>query len=294
MWERSEAQMAGSCCYGCNGQVFRRCGIATLSDLKTSEWGILFTKLESVQSEFLAKEAEFRSPDYQWPSDSLHTWSRVWEYSYTYDFLFSWRKELGSAPVVADVGSGVTFFPIAAARLGYTVVCTDIDPVCGQDLPRAARVVPHGPGTMSFRLMDSAKLPFEDEEVDALYCISVLEHIPDFENMIVEMARVLKPSGRLILTVDLDLNGKHEIGVERYLDLRTALRQCFDLAAPEVTVHPADQLTTINGPYPLRTLKGIDRFSFQVRQRIKPWFGRKPDSLMDYELCVAGFVLRRY
>lgn len=121
------------------------------------------------------------------------------------------------------MGSGVTFFPLALSKLGYTVICTDTDPVCQKDLPRAAKAIAPDSTAVSFRLTDGKILPFRDREVDAIYCISVLEHVPRFENTVLEMARVLKSGGRLILTIDLDLNGKHEIGKERYLDLRSAL-----------------------------------------------------------------------
>ena len=209
--------------YGAGGRTFNRCGLAALSDLSTDEWKRIFARLETVQNEFLAKESEFRSPEYQWPRDALHNWSRVWEYAYAYYFLNEWKPELGAAPTIADLGSGVTFFPFALSKLGYTVICTDTDPVCEKDLPRAARALGSDSSKVSFRLTNGDTLPFRDSEVDAIYCVSVLEHIPKFENTVIEMARVIKSGGRLILTIDLDLNGKHEIGKERYLDLRSAL-----------------------------------------------------------------------
>jgi SAM-dependent methyltransferase len=288
------AEMAERTTRDNNGHIFRRCGIAALSDLKNEHWINTFAQLEKIQSDFLAKEAEFRSSDYKWPKDTLHNWSRAWEYCYVYDFLCNLKAELGSAPVVADIGSGVTFFPTAVARLGYAVVCSDIDPLCARDLPRVADAVHHKPGALSFRLTDGMALPFQNEEVDAVYCISVLEHIPSFEETIGEMARILKSRGMLILTVDLDLNGKHDIGVDGYLALRRALERYFDFAAPEITVHPVDQLTTANSPYPLRIFKGIERLWFNGKQFIKPVFGRRPSALLDYELTVAGFVLQRY
>jgi SAM-dependent methyltransferase len=259
--------------------------------LKTEEWQRLFAELEAIQCDFLAKEPEFRSPEYQWPRDALHNWSRVWEYAYAYDFLRECRRE--PAMVVADLGSGVTFFPFAVARLGYSVICTDTDPVCAHDLPRAAKATSHAPGSLTFRPTNGDTLPFGDEELDAIYCISVLEHIERPENTVQEMARVLKPEGWLILTIDLDMNGRHQIGIGAYRQLRCALASWFDLAMPELTVHPADQLTTANSPYPLFAPKGFARKWYDAKQLIKPLLGRKPGQLLDYELCVGGFALRR-
>lgn len=67
----------------------------------------------------------------------------------------------------------------------------------------------------------------------------------------------------------------------------------MELAVPEVTVHPTDQLTSTNGPYPLFTPRGVERKWYEFKQSIKPLLGRKPGQLLDYELCVAGFVLTK-
>src|SRR5262245_56761239 len=114
-------------------------GIAALADLGTSAWRGLFGALEEQQRRFLAHEHEFRSRGYRWPRDPLHQWSRCWEYPFAYHHLQAFRARLpaDAQPLALDVGSGVTFFPFAAAELGYRVLCTDIDPVCETDLARA-------------------------------------------------------------------------------------------------------------------------------------------------------------
>ena len=50
------------------------------------------------------------------------------------------------------------------------------------------------------------KLPFEDNEVDILYCSEVIEHIPDPEAFLVEIKRVLNPQGYLIITTPNEPN----------------------------------------------------------------------------------------
>lgn len=55
-----------------------------------------------------------------------------------------------------------------------------------------------------FILIDGFKLPFPDNYFDAIYCLSVLHHIPSRFyrlELLKEFKRVLKPRGRLILTV---------------------------------------------------------------------------------------------
>jgi SAM-dependent methyltransferase len=151
----------------------------------------------------------------------------------------------------------------------------------------------HDSGAVTFRLTDGHTLPFDDGELDAIYCISVLEHIERPDDTVLEMARVLRPNGRLIVTFDLDMNGKHEIGPVGYRRLRTALCQSFELAVPEVTIHPGDQLNTTNSPYPLFSPTGLAREWYKFKQSLKPFLGRKPDQLLDYDLRVAGFSLRK-
>ena len=45
---------------------------------------------------------------------------------------------------------------------------------------------------------DVQQLPFEDESFDAALAAWMLYHVPDVERGIAELARVLKPGGRLV------------------------------------------------------------------------------------------------
>jgi SAM-dependent methyltransferase len=173
------------------------------------------------------------------------------------------------------------------------VVCTDVDRVCEQDLARAAAVVDHRPGAVTFRPTDGARLPFEDGELDAMYCVSVLEHVPDFESLIEETARVLKPGGLFLLTVDIDLRGDMELGVAPHRKLVAALGRAFAYGWPETTIHPADLLDSSSGPYGVQAPAGWRRRRFLFRQRVKALLGRKPHPLLPYRLAVQAFALVR-
>ena len=229
--------------------IFDRSGLAALSDLQTPEWHELFGPLENMQAEFLSHEPGFRSLEYKWPRDPLHNWSRCWEYPYVYHHLLKWRSKVPKNPRVVDVGSGVTFFPFAVARLGCGVSCVDIDPICERDLMRAACCVPCAPGHVNFRYASGSLLPFSTEEIDAVYCISVIEHMPDF-SVLKEIHRILKPGGLFLLTFDLDLRGDQEIGPVRYRQLKEGLRALFAENHDE-TVHPTDILTSSNSLFPV-------------------------------------------
>lgn len=58
--------------------------------------------------------------------------------------------------------------------------------------------------TIEFRVADAQKLPFANKHFQAVFCLEALEHIPDAKKAILEMKRVLKPGGYLILLVPTD------------------------------------------------------------------------------------------
>ncbi|NTU74088.1 class I SAM-dependent methyltransferase [Candidatus Roizmanbacteria bacterium] len=60
----------------------------------------------------------------------------------------------------------------------------------------------------------------ESESQDIVYCIFVLEHIPNFEPVINEITRVLKLGGKYFLTIDIDLMCNFELGNEKYKKLQ--------------------------------------------------------------------------
>lgn len=101
------------------------------------------------------------------------------------------------------------------------------------------------PNRMGFKIQffpDSLdKMRFADNTFDKVYCISVIEHLPEevaFRG-IREMARVLKPGGQLVMTVDYD--GEHVTPalVGRFQDLIQASglkvygESDFSIPAPE-------------------------------------------------------------
>lgn len=274
---------------------FDRSGFAAISDFDSPYWRELFSMLEIDQSEFLAKEGEFRSPDYIWARDPLHTWSRVWEYPYAYHHLKQARSQSQVAPPprVVDLGSGVTFFPFSIARLGYRVTCVDVDPICAQDIPRAAKMIPNAPGSVDFRLTESGVLPFQDNEVDAVYCISVLEHIPNPAKTVSEIARILKPGGLLILTIDLDLRGDSEIGILAHKHLVAEIEANFTYRFAELTIHPANLLDNTKGPFKHSTPKNLALIWHLLKQQIKPFVGKSPNQVLQYLLAIQAFVMIR-
>src|ERR1041385_157516 len=104
---------------------------------------------------------------------------------------------------VLDVGSPKLLALWVAERLGARVVATDIEPyfIEEYELLRSLRRVPAD--RLELGVEDGRGLSFADASFDKVYSLSVLEHIPDDGDGVCvrELARVLAPGGRCVLTV---------------------------------------------------------------------------------------------
>jgi 2-polyprenyl-3-methyl-5-hydroxy-6-metoxy-1,4-benzoquinol methylase len=109
-------------------------------------------------------------------------------------------------PRIVDVGCGVgdviESMPACAIKIGLAYSQADLD--------LARRVCSEG---VQFVKASALELPFASESVDALICLEVIEHLPDDRAVVSELSRVLKPRGRLLISVP----GNHYFA--EYLDL---------------------------------------------------------------------------
>ena len=106
---------------------------------------------------------------------------------------------------VADVASGPgTTALLLAAKYGVTVEGIDLGPAAVA--AATARAAAAGvEGRVGFRVGDAERLPLDDASVDAVLCECALCTFPDKAAATAEMARVLKPGGRVGITdVTLD------------------------------------------------------------------------------------------
>jgi radical SAM superfamily enzyme YgiQ (UPF0313 family)/GT2 family glycosyltransferase/glycosyltransferase involved in cell wall biosynthesis/SAM-dependent methyltransferase len=103
---------------------------------------------------------------------------------------------------IFDFGCGTGETAIDMARQGLEVFGYDISPAAINDA--SARLVQESAGVkarLTFVLGESGRLPFEDQSFDSIRCDNVFEYIAHPTPVLKELARLLKPGGKLLLQV---------------------------------------------------------------------------------------------
>jgi len=98
--------------------------------------------------------------------------------------------------LILDAGCGPGTYGIMLAKEGNEVVGIEISPDAVQVANERAK---EKGVNFSARAGDLEKLPFQDNSFDICFCGWVLHHFPDVSAAVAELARVLKPGGRLAL-----------------------------------------------------------------------------------------------
>lgn len=109
------------------------------------------------------------------------------------------KAGLGQDAVVADVGTGTGFVLQGLTGKVYSLVGFDESP----EMLEVARRRFTGRPEVRLQLTDGRTLPAPDNSFDAVFANMYLHHAPDPQTAMAEMARILKPGGKLIIT-DLD------------------------------------------------------------------------------------------
>jgi len=122
----------------------------------------------------------------------------------------------------------VTYFPyfLAEKLPAAEIVCCDYNPSYDRMFGEINRDR-GGRNQVSFRQAKLQELPLEDGSVDAICCISVLEHTDNYGEIVNESARVLRSGGLFVLTFDLSLDGKFTLPKQLAAELLKMLSQKF-------------------------------------------------------------------
>ena len=129
------------------------------------------------------------------------------------------------APLVLDVATGTGRLPRALLRQpSFTGRVIGLDLSRGM-LREATRRTRSFANRLTFIWQDARELPFKDNTFDAVTCLEALEFTPDPHEVLLELVRVLRPGGVLLVT--------NRVG----RDAKLLPRRAFPRDAFETTLH---------------------------------------------------------
>ena len=124
----------------------------------------------------------------------------------------------GRGRVLVDVPAGTGYLAVRARERGWDVRAFDIDPTVWQ-----------GTGAPAAHADLNARLPVESGSADAVACCEGIEHVENPWNALREFARVLRPGGRLVVSIPNTFDWR-----QRW---RALWRGHWSHYAPDVAVH---------------------------------------------------------
>lgn len=208
-------------------------GIPTLHDLDALKQTELYARHLRFNDEFLQKHNQAMAGyGRHWGLNPFKLWSRRWEYPYVAQRLMEAGSSKATGPCkVLDAGSGVTYFPYFILDQLPTAefICCDYD---ASYSPMFSRInADRGKPPVQFMQCLLQEIPLPEGSLDAICCISVLEHTDNYGVIIREFARVLGPAGKLVLTFDLSLDGKFTLPKSLAVEMLGQISEVFEFPA---------------------------------------------------------------
>lgn len=132
--------------------------------------------------------------------DVFHQWSRQFEYPYVFRAL---ENRITQFSHVLDAGSGLTFFPfyLKYKYPNVNIHCCDLDVALADMYDNINLKINE---KVTFYNSDLREL--ETWFYDCIYCISVLEHTDNYEQILKNFHNLLLDDGLLVLTFDVSLD----------------------------------------------------------------------------------------
>ena len=116
------------------------------------------------------------------------------------------RLELRAGDRLLDLGCGFGRHAYEALKQGSHVITCDMALEELESIRDTSRLLVAGDEISSDLLTapvqgDGTRLPFDDSSFDKVIASEVLEHVPNDEDAFAELARILRPGGRLAVTI---------------------------------------------------------------------------------------------
>jgi ubiquinone/menaquinone biosynthesis C-methylase UbiE len=220
------------------------------------------------------------------------------------------RLRVGPGDLLLDAGCGEGRHCFGALARGARVVGLDLD----RASLRAARGPLRARGSELSRLAgvlqgDAFALPFRDASFDHVICAEVMEHVHDYRAAVHELARVLKPGGRLAVTIPtatserlyLRLGDDYFESPGGHIRIFRPRELARALAAAGLRTDGAGFAHGLHTPYwALRSVVGLPRADesrlvrayrfFLIRAAVSPAIGRLEKRVLNW-ICPKSVIL---
>jgi len=140
---------------------------------------------------------------------------------------------------ILDAGCGNGWLSVCAWDKGFNVYSLDI---AENEIKESLFIFKRKNADIGLMRTSLSSLPFINSSFDSIICVNVLEHISDVEQAILEMRRVLKKGGRLILVIPngLTFGLFYDKFVYKFIATKTILshvhKRTFSLANNEISM----------------------------------------------------------
>jgi ubiquinone/menaquinone biosynthesis C-methylase UbiE len=260
-------------------------GIPSINEYNNLLLSDIFSDIEFFSNSFISKyDKIMKGYDRKWASGSIHLWSRQWEYPFAFFYIDKDIRTKKEKSRILDAGSGLTFFPYYLTKKlqEVTVYCSDNDASLGPKFKKINLTKER----VQFNVNDLSRLSYDSDFFDVIYCISVLEHLKDFEieKILQEFKRVLRNNGLIVLTFDISLDNNSRISIEGAKKLLETLSQEFrhpsGLAASRLQqdLERKDILTTsyVRDRYDKKLLPWRPTIGYVINQIVRLQVPKKP------------------
>lgn len=123
---------------------------------------------------------------------------RTFGYDLPKGIVFALAQSLPLGESVLEIGTGKGRFLVELAKHTTAITTVDIaaeEQACARLNARFADVEDR----IKFVLRDAARLPWRNGAFDAAVTFNAMHHIPHFRGVLMEMLRVVKPGGKIVL-----------------------------------------------------------------------------------------------